>query len=116
MDDKEVIILLKDLMGRFSKSSNAKELLEEAVEFIESQQQEIERLKADKWISVDDRLPSETSDDDCNDVICLLKNPEGERMVMCLYTNGKVFVDTKTETICTEYVTHWQPLPNKHEE
>jgi DNA-binding transcriptional MerR regulator len=45
MNIKEVKELLNDLMGRFSKSSNAKELLTQALEFVESQQQEIERLK-----------------------------------------------------------------------
>lgn len=81
-------------------------------DFMLSQQQEIERLKGDRWISVEDRLPE-------------------SRTEILVYDNHKKIMSFAVCDICFELVlwetlhdnqinnfvvTHWQPLPKAPKE
>ncbi len=78
------------------------------LKFIEYQQQEIERLNADKWISVNDRLP-----DDCNFV--LIFTIYGTRYMASYVDTTNEWIWGKNEWKALE-VTHWQPLPTAPED
>jgi len=72
--------------------------------------EEIERLKESKWISVEERLPTERVE------FVLLFNADAPKYNQCVYQgtwflqNDKFKSDTTHNLLGT--VTHWQPLPN----
>jgi hypothetical protein len=65
-------------------------------------QAEIERLKASKWISVDERLPEYSSD------VLFFSAEIGS--VEAGFFDGAYFGDAVGEPVMD--VTHWQPLPD----
>lgn len=75
---------------------------------------------ADKWISVDDRLPNITDEDDCKFLIWGCKfgdvkeNKQGHEMLAYWMNNKWMDTDLIDEiNINPQYweVTHWMPLP-----
>ena len=72
---------------------------------LQSAQEEIEKLKSNKWISVSDRLPNPGQN-----VLVYLK---GYFHPFDVAEYSKVFaMEFIANAICiTDHVTHWQPLP-----
>lgn len=93
------------LFGKFGKKYIELDIDSKEVDRMDDKiielEKEIERLKGDQWISVDDRLP-----EDGKYVLCIYKK---NLPFIAMYYDG----DFKTFHEEITHPTHWQPLPSK---
>ena len=68
---------------------------------------EIKRLKASKWISVDDRLPDIPRGHESSGVVLVIADDDCQSL--CTFYEDGSFCDEYQEEFTN--VTHWQPLP-----
>lgn len=114
MDIGNVLFEMDKLINYFNNNCKSKSLRisKEVKVFVESQQQEIERLKGDRWISVEDRLPE-------GKCLVWLKEKTLDRNI-----HSAVFSDDGINYVGSYFewdmkhnpITHWQPLPTEPKE
>lgn len=64
-----------------------------------------------EWISVKERLPSETN----TEYICCAQNSK-TKIVLALIFSGEAFGRNESSINWMEFITHWQPLPQPPKE
>lgn len=86
--------------------------IEIAVDIAEDKQQENERLKGDKWISVEDEVPNNFTD---NEEFYIVLGETGVSNATCIYQNGNWHNTADLKSVHND-ITHWQPLPTEPKE
>lgn len=113
MAEKEYPMVAKERIERLSQERQDIyhiALDEKRLAYIKGAKDMIDRTAVDKWISVEDRLPSEGQD-----VLCCQET--SEVAVMSNYSMGQFYLQkyqSEGERIFKSMwadVTHWQPLP-----
>jgi FtsZ-binding cell division protein ZapB len=84
------------------------EAIQQSIDFIESQQAEIERLKADKWISVKNEKKPERNEK----VIIAERYKEVNIDIDTACFEEGEFYDCQSDELLLN-VTHWQSLPGE---
>lgn len=101
MDIEGIESILESLENYTTPCSDIAVKLGEVRDFITQLKTENERLKSDKWISADDRLPEMDVD-----VLCFCKCVDNTTYHSI---DSLIYADTWANNF--NNVTHWQPLP-----
>ena len=94
----------KQLQVQQSHIDDQDQLIFEQDKEIKELKAEVDRLKNDKWISVDERLPGKT-----DRYLVMLTYPEGglDFAICVFYNDHRQYFDHFLENC----ISHWQPLP-----
>jgi len=94
----------KQLQVQQSHIDDQDQLIFEQDKEIKELKAEVDRLKNDKWISVDERLPGKT-----DRYLVMLTYPEGglDFAICVFYNDHRQYFDHFLEDL----ISHWQPLP-----